>query len=247
MGTLKDELLKIRNTLDGLITTLDKPAAPPEEDRPSISEGNKKLLWYPIANLKHKMASKGKYEKNYPIGAVVHFTAGRSLKGDSDAEGSVTYGQEQGYSYFTISSTGTVFQGTPLDSWGHHAGVSTWPSLGSGLSEKLVGIEIAAAGRLEKISDNEFKSWFGEVYNKDQVRYGKGEGHQKEGYYLKYTDAQEKALINLLVWLKTNNPSVFNFDNVLGHDEVAPTRKNDPGYALSMSMPKLREKLKSLI
>jgi N-acetyl-anhydromuramyl-L-alanine amidase AmpD len=70
------------------------------------------------------------------------------------------------------------------------------------------------------------------------------------GYFHKYSLAQEASLIELLVWLKNNNPSIFNVDYILGHDEVAGpkgigrSRKQDPGGALSMTMAELRDLVK---
>lgn len=70
------------------------------------------------------------------------------------------------------------------------------------------------------------------------------------GAYLPYTKEQETALIEFLLWAKANNPTVFDFDYVLGHDEVAGPkgigrwRKNDPGGALSMTMSEFRQLLK---
>jgi len=51
-------------------------------------------------------------------------------------------------------------------------------------------------------------------------------------------------LFKLLRWLEYNGNGIFKLDFVLGHDEVAPSRKNDPGGSLSMTMPEFRKKLK---
>lgn len=216
-----------------------------EPDRPSQSELGQKKLWYPMATItSEKMPTRGQYANKYPVGAVVHFTAGRSLKGDSDALNTVRGGIENGYCYFCISSDGTVFQSFPLDRWGYHCGTSSWPTLGSSLSNKLVGIEICNAGKL----DANGKSWFGEKYSKDQIREVKvGANVLDAGKYHKYTQAQEKSLIELLVWLKLNNPDVFKVENILGHDEISPRRKNDPGGALSVTMPVLRKTISDLV
>jgi N-acetyl-anhydromuramyl-L-alanine amidase AmpD len=182
------------------------------------------------------MPTRGTYQNSYPVGAVVHFTAGRSLKGDSDALNTIRNGIANGYCYFCISSDGTIFQSFPLNKWGYHCGKSEWPGLGSSLSNKLVGIEICNAGKL----DANGKSWFGETYPESQTRVV-GSEYGEAGKYHKYTDAQEKSLIELLIWLKLNNPDVFKVENILGHHEISPRRKNDPCGSLSMTMPKLRE------
>lgn len=216
-----------------------------ELDRPSQSESNKTLLWYPEAQIvEPEMETRGKYSKNYPMGAIIHFTAGRSKAGDRDALNTMTFGRKQGYAYFVVSSTGVVMQGHPLDRWGYHAGKSSYEGLGKSISSKLVGIEVCCAGKLEN-QNNEFKSWFGENYSENEVRYSKSKDNIQEGYYHKFNQLQEDALIKLLVWLKQNNSQVFQYKYVLGHDEVAPGRKNDPGASLSMTMSELRMKLRN--
>ncbi len=71
----------------------------------------------------------------------------------------------------------------------------------------------------------------------------------QEGWYHKYTAAQEESIIKTLLWYKWADPTDrFSFDKVLGHDEACeqagqPGRKNDPGGALSMTMPEFRELL----
>jgi len=209
--------------------------------------GAKGLLWYPKAvKPARKMPTRGLYSGGYPQGAVVHFTAGRD-KTEQDALGTYSWGCDEGYTFFVIGPTGIVYQGFPLNEWGSHAGVSKWPSLGSSVSTKLVGIEVACAGELDKNR----KSWFGVTYPENEVRYVTEAAYGcPTGNYKKFTEAQEKSLVELLTWLKTNN-SKFNPDLILGHHEVSGKkgigswRKNDPGGALSMTMDQLRAKIKA--
>lgn len=218
--------------------TTDKPVEP---ERPSPSIPGAKALWYPLADTSGpQMKARGSYEKGYPIGAVIHFTAGRD-ESEDDARGSLEWGLNEGYAFFVIGPTGKVYQRLPLNKWGYHAGTSSWPGLGSSLSDKLVGIEVACAGRL----DSNRKSWFGKTYPESQCRTVSSKQNIQGGTYKKYTEAQERALIDLLMWLKQNNPSVFSLDFVLGHDSIAPSRKNDPGGSLSMTIPELQMLLKS--
>ncbi|MBN2000950.1 N-acetylmuramoyl-L-alanine amidase [candidate division KSB1 bacterium] len=218
-----------------------------ELDRPNKTESGQNFLWYPNAEIiEPEMRTRGRYPNGYPLGAIVHYTAGRSLSGDANARNTISWGRQEGYAYFCISNTGNVFQAHPLDRWGSHAGRSSWPGLGEWVSTKLVGIEVCCAGKLTKISNDAYKSWFNEIYQPHLVRHSRSKDNIKAGYYHKYTDEQEKALIDLILWLKRNNPDVFNFDYVLGHDEVAPDRKNDPGASLSMSMPNFRKLVKRL-
>lgn len=196
-------------------------------------------LTCPFADQSLRMSTKGKFKKGYPKGAVVHFTAG------STGVGSVNYGKSRGYAFWMIDRDGMIYQTHSLNKWGYHAGKSKWKGLGSSLSNQLLGIEMANAGQLERISSNCFKSWFGREYTRDQVRHSEGDHQNIEpGYYEKLTAEQEESLISLLGWLEENNPEIFKIDNVLGHDEISPGRKNDPGAALSLSMPDFRTLLK---
>lgn len=214
-----------------------------EPDRPSMGEANARQLWYPLANIvTPHMRTRGFYPDLYPRGAVIHFTAGRDQT-EQQARNSVNNGRENGHAYFVIGPEGEVYQACPLDQWGYHAGETNWPGLGSGVSSRLVGIEITNAGKLTE----DRKSWFGVQYPEAQTRTVTLEHGCPPGIYKRYTSEQEVALFQLLIWLKANNPAVFNFNYVLGHHEVAGIkglgwwRKNDPGGALSMTMDELRQ------
>lgn len=223
-----------------------------------------KLLYYPEAiRYGDKMRTRGRYKHRYPQGAIVHFTAGRGRRkaeGGSQArdthremgEKSVDYAISRGsYCYFVIDRDGNVHQAFSLDRWGYHAGTSKWPGISGTVSDELVGIEIQAAGRLKSAGDGKYKAYFtntrkGDKYfQEDEVRHADQHNENiQKGVYHKYTLQQERALTELLLWLKRNNPGVFNFDFVAGHDEVNPRGKNDPGAALSMTMPAFRDHIK---
>jgi N-acetyl-anhydromuramyl-L-alanine amidase AmpD len=217
-------------------------------------------LWYPDADASMRMKTRGNYPGHYPLGAVVHTTVGRFEKGDRSAEQTISYGQSQGHCYFCISRTGKIYQTAPLDAWGNHAGVSKYAGLGSFLSQKLVGIEVVAAGKVKKVG-NRFEPWWNRnntpstntYLTASEVRYSRKIGNvTSAGYYHRFSVEQEEALTALLLWLDMNGQGHFSLDNVLGHDEIAVNRngqlgrKSDPGGALSMQMEAYRQKLKGL-
>lgn len=212
------------------------------EARPSISKPGAKALWCPFAETDFPAShTLGSYARGYPMGAIVHFTAGRRRGLKEGMQEQV----KNNYTYFIIDEDGKIGQNFPLDSWGQHAGPSSYPGLKEKVSDELVGIEIQAAGKLEK-SGSGYITWFKVPVPESEIRVIKKQTENQEaGAYQIYTAAQEEALLNLLTWLHENNPDVFSHDFVLGHDEVSPGRKNDPGGALSMTMPALRKKLKS--
>lgn len=247
--------------------TSENDLAPGETDRPSRADleslglsptaAAAGKLWIPFAkkNEGGTMKTQGRYRKDYPEGAIVHFTAGRD-----NPINDISSGIKNNYAYLVIAPNGDLYQNYRLDEWGYHAGKSSWPALGGGVSQYLVGIEICSAGKLRKIDDTHFRPWYNEEeYLKDlgkkpkpeddlplhQVRFVPKQANCVEGWYEKYTDAQETTLREVLQWLRHNKPDVFSYDLVLGHDEVSPGRKNDPGGALSVTMPALRSWLQA--
>lgn len=251
---------------EGLLHTIRGAAessglAPGEDERLARAElasddSSGPALYYPAAtrDLLGSMKTIGTYARGYPLGAVVHYTAGRD-----DPRNDIRHALAQGYCFFVIAPDGGVYQNFPLNRWGSHAGVSRWPNLGSGVSQHLVGIEICCAGKLRDLGGGRYRAWYNEEsflaksgrkpdpaadFSSDRVREVKKQQNRAAGYYLKFTEMQEAALHTLLSWMKSNNPKVFSFDLVLGHDEVSPGRKVDPGGSLSTTMPELRETMK---
>ncbi len=205
-------------------------------------KGDEKL-WIPFAQHPFDIPTKWTYDKGYPKGAVVHFTAGRD-----NPIGTLKYLGERGFPCLVMGRDGVIYQAFPLNRGGSHSGTYH--------HKYSVGIEIVAVGRCEPQTVNgerRFKAWFhkktSEYFPESEMRYVKRNGSQREGWYQKYTPAQEESLIKLLLWLKSQAPDIFSFDDVKGHDECCdeggrPGNKNDPGGALSMTMPEFRALLK---
>jgi len=225
-----------------------------ESNREADDSGVK--LWYPDADRSVPMVVRGNYAQGYPVGAVVHFTAGRSERGDRDAEQTMINGRSDGYLYFCMSATGKIYQPAPLNKWGSHCGDSSYPGLGTSLANKLTGIEICRAGKCKKEPQG-FAPWWNDEYplgspkrtfysEAEMRKVSKQENVTEAGYYHAYTPEQEASLQKLLLWLHLNNPAVFKIDNIVGHDEISPKRKNDPGGALSEFMKNLRERIRRM-
>ncbi|WP_160166305.1 peptidoglycan-binding protein [Calothrix sp. PCC 7507] len=214
-----------------------KPLPKPE------GEPGAKKLWIPFAQHPFDISTKWTYEQGYPRGAVVHFTAGRD-----NPIGTLKYLGELGFPCLMMGRDGVIYQAFPLNKGGSHSGTFH--------HKYSVGIEIVAAGRCEPETVNgqrKFKAWFhkfpSEYFDESEMRYVERNGSRREGWYHKYTLAQEESLIKLLLWLKSQAPDIFSFDDVKGHDECCdeggkPGNKNDPGGALSMTMPEFRALLK---
>lgn len=213
-----------------------------EPDRNPLVKQAQGVLWYPLAVIvEPEMKTRGKYPKGYPEGAVVHYTAGHSRKS------AISQAQKHGWAYFVIDQPGEVYQAHPLDRWGYHAGVSEWGAqYPNGVSKHLVGIEVVCAGKLTKSDDGSLRTWWGKEVPQENAILVSGKDWGDDGYYEKFTQEQEDSLVSLLFWLKTNSPWIFSANYVLGHHEVSPGRKTDPGGSLSMPMDQLREELLGL-
>jgi hypothetical protein len=246
----------------------------PEIELPNLPENpdsSDPQLWYPNrvqdSRLeKARMKTVGYYKNHFPEGAIIHFTAGRSrnskmggkrnLKShfEMGIQETLTHCKEQKFSFFVIDRDGNVYQQFPLDRWGYHAGESSWPGLHSTVSNELVGIEVMCAGQLSRIPKTmQFKAWFTDLkkgdlpFSYDEVSEWGDVKNVKAGAYHRFTAAQIQSLKDLLIWMKNAAPNeCFKLDYVLGHDEVAPSRKSDPGGSLGMTMEDFREKLKEM-
>lgn len=219
------------------------PGSMPPSEEPALFQGSKrgeKRLWYPPA-VQHfpKMPRQGAHEKNYPKGLVVHFNAGWH-KPSATIDGGI----KNGYLYDAMGPDGVIRQANPLSDWGWHTGGGAWRGPDGktyfGMHRYCRGVEITSAGKL----DSNKKSWFGFRVPDEKCRFVEKRGSIREGgFYEAYTKEQEKSLINYCLWLKWNNPEIFDFDWVIGHEECS-TQKTDPGGALSMTMQEFRAMLK---
>lgn len=190
------------------------------------------------------MRGRGRYatSSGNPEGIIVHFVANRYSFSASSYHGWMI---GAGLTALYIDGEGQLWQNMALDQWGHHAGTSKCPATNrTSVSKYYIGVEIACPGKLTPNDDGTYEAWFGKKYSSDQVRYVKSsDGYVHTGYYAKYTPEQEKTLLDMCVNLVKN----YDMDTrlILGHDEVAPSRKNDPGGSLSMTMEDFRSKVKS--
>jgi hypothetical protein len=215
--------------------------APPADD-PNVDY----LPFAKVASKKMKEVANG-----YPEYFVIHWTAGEPSQ---SGEAGISEGVANGYTYAFLPRDGQLWQGAPIHDGGYHAGNAKISSL------KAFGVEVACAGRLEKIGDL-FVPWFAK--NKDgsinkgrcipasQVRYdndGPEDDGSFKGYYQVYTDEQVKTLVVTALWFVQVRK--MPIDNIVGHDEVATPhgRKCDPGFSIGDNgMVGFRNKIKSLV
>jgi N-acetylmuramoyl-L-alanine amidase len=163
---------------------------------------------------------------------VMHYTAGRS------AEESIKWlanKAAKASAHLVIGRDGSITQLVPFNIKAWHAGVSSWEGR-SGLNSYSIGIELDNAGRLTR-HGSKWRAWFGAEYEESEVIEAV---HKNEtgaaGWHL-YPPEQIDAALELGSLLLTQ----YNLRDVVGHEDIAPKRKFDPGPAFPM--PSFRARL----
>lgn len=172
-----------------------------------------------------------------PMGVVIHATAGRSVNSIEDAERELKGMAEKGLGALVMGDDGTIY--APKNWTGKevffHAGDSEWKGKKS-LSDYCVGLEVACAGKLEATG----LTWWGDGVPEAEIR------EAPDGFYHVFTEKQERAITTFCRVLQKSSPD-FDLNFVVGHHEIAPMRKSDPGGSFSVSMPVFRSILSRVL
>jgi len=162
---------------------------------------------------------------------IVHYTAGNNA---DVAVKTLKNPKVQASAHMVVSREGKVVQLADLNVITWHAGVSeyTFPDKKrTTFNKHSIGIEIANDGYLKKVEDKYFNA-----YNKEIAAefafFGKHRNPvTKSQYWHSYTDVQIKAVFDVCAAIIKEYPSV---KYILGHEEIAPGRKTDPGPAFPL-------------
>lgn len=175
----------------------------------------------------------GEFASGAPDSIVIHFTAGSSL---SSSVSVMTNPANKVSAHICIGREGEVVQMVPFNHIAWHAGRSEWQGR-ERLNRYSVGIELDNAGELTPNGNGAFLSWFNKAYSGDEVFRGVHRNQQAPSYWHAYTEAQIQATFSLCQVLCQHYP----INTIVGHEEVSPGRKTDPGPAFPLD--KLRQRL----
>lgn len=230
-----------------------------EPDRISPREKGQPYVTPEIVYHDANITPRGRYttRTGQPKGLVVHYTAGHWAQGKHSAFNTFAALQAQGYGCFVMDYNGVIYVPKTLGftNYAWHAG-GTFRGLS--VNPNFMGMEICNPGLLAEAHGKfypyfEFYRWSGrpaDLYpsakpiSPELLRTSPGKDNVRAGTYMKYSDAQERSLINFCLWQKATNPE-FDLDYIVGHDEIN-SGKSDPGASLSMSMPEFRTYLKGV-
>lgn len=160
-----------------------------------------------------------------PCYLVLHYTAGKSAKSSIDW---LTKPEAKASAHLILARDGSICQLAPFNVKAWHAGISHWDGL-SGLNSYSIGIEMDNAGPLKKVGDK-YQAWFGTLYAEDQAVYAKHKLDKEPCWWHAYTEVQIQRALELAQLLVRH----YNLKDVVGHEDIAPDRKRDPGPAFPL-------------
>lgn len=153
---------------------------------------------------------------------IIHATCGASgessIQSWKDGGGGVC-------AHFVIERDGTLIQCRPCNRTSGHAGKSLWHDHRD-LNSCSIGIELANAG-----SDDGALSWA----RKQPGFFSVKARHKNGGPVCEWEGYQPIQLRTLEILAKVLVER-YNLDDVIGHDDVAPDRRDDPGPAFPMDV-----------
>jgi len=174
----------------------------------------------------------GSFGSGYPDTIIIHYTAGRNA---ASSINTLCDPNVKASAHLVIGRDKSVTQLVPFNIIAWHAGKSSYKGK-KGFNKYSIGIEIDNAGQLTKQED-EYLSWFGARYTASEVYEGIHRNQSNISYWHRYTKEQieiTEEICKLLI-------QEYDIKCILGHEEVSPGRKTDPGPAFPLD--KLRDKL----
>ena len=172
-----------------------------------------------------------------PDYVIIHYTATDTAKNAVDWFMNTSGNPERIAAHVVVDLDGTITQLVPFTLKANHAGTSTWDGVDF-MNSHAVGIEIVNPGFLEKMDDGSFRR---EIVTGKFATYPATDApkiltanHKHKFWTLKtnknwfkYPDAQLQAVYKLCKALF----ETYHLVDALGHDDISPARKPDPGPA----------------
>ena len=153
---------------------------------------------------------------------IIHYTEGQTVKGAVEW---LTSHESKVSAHLVIGRDGSMFQLVPFDRTAVHTGRSQWQGR-KGLARYSIGIELDNAGKMSR-KGVKWVSGFGKAYPESDILEGVHKfGARKYGWHM-YPQAQLEAAAEVAAVLVRE----YGIGEILGHDDIAPKRKWDPGPA----------------
>lgn len=158
---------------------------------------------------------------------VMHFTAG------SSAAESISWLKNpaaKASAHIVIDKAGNITQMVPFNKVAWHAGKSAWRGI-DGLNRTSIGIELDNPGRLSRGKDGKWHASFGGTFADADVLVATHKNETTPSGWLRYPQAQMDAALELSKLLV----KTYGMREVIGHEDISPGRKQDPGPSFPMA------------
>ena len=172
------------------------------------------------------------FDPGLPDTIIIHYTAGASAESSIET---LCDPRAKASAHIVVARDGTITQLVPFNVIAWHAGKSSYDGR-VGFNRYSIGIEIDNAGRLTK-SGNKYYAWFGKAYPEEEVIAAVHRNETELAYWHRYSEEQIQAVFEICSELV----DVYKIKMILGHEEISPGRKVDPGPAFPLD--KLRERI----
>lgn len=168
-------------------------------------------------------ATPNKGSKYTPTYLVMHYTAA------TKAAGSIAWflkPEAKASAHLVIDKDGTITQFAPFNVVTWHAGASQWNGL-KGLNSYSIGIELVNGGKLIKQGGKWVCPVDKESVPDNDVIIAKHKNETVENAWHEYSEKQLAVAIEVAALLV----KTYTLKDVIGHDDISPYRKSDPGPA----------------
>lgn len=161
---------------------------------------------------------------------VMHFTASGGPDGKGDANYFKTRAAKTS-AHIIVGRDGSIYQVVPFNKKAWHAGKSIWRGVPN-CNDYSIGIEIDNWGKLLRTADGKYRSWTKQEVDPADVVKMRHKAESTDSYWETYDPKQMDALEDLVEVILAAYPSI---KEIVGHDDISPGRKTDPGPAFPMN------------
>jgi N-acetylmuramoyl-L-alanine amidase len=215
-----DTTMEAQSQMDDIVDEMPIDSSEPETPAPLFVIRNHKLVDVPL----HPSPNfGGVIEPQY---LIIHYTANGSMAQTIKHFNSRA---SQVSAHIVIDRDGTVVQCVSFDREAWHCGISRWDDL-IGMNRHSIGIELVNWGRL-KMRDGKFYAWQGTELPESETVWLPRKVDGKSYFWHTYTDEQVHACFDVAAAIVKQ----YGLMGILGHDDISPRRKDDPGPAFDMA------------
>jgi N-acetylmuramoyl-L-alanine amidase len=178
----------------------------------------------------------------YPSYLIIHYTAGDTGSEAVDWFMRTAGNPDRIAAHIVIDREGKITQLVPFNRRANHAGSSTWDGVNS-LNNHAIGIELVNPGWVERTATG-FRRPLGN---------GKYKNYPQHTASSLMQGKHKNRLCNAVDWFTFPEPQLvalyqlsellvkhYQLKQVLGHDDISPVRKTDPGPAFPWATFKMK-------